>query len=123
MAFGLLYPRRRRAFDGDRENKYRTYGMVQRLHDRYVAEYGGITCQAVHRAIFGRPYNLRDPKDREAFEAAGAHEDKCTGVVQRTAEWAMEIIGEERFLRWGGMGPTQIRSLDSRRRPAPLRRS
>ncbi|MFL7811240.1 MAG: C-GCAxxG-C-C family (seleno)protein, partial [Anaerolineae bacterium] len=35
MAFGILYPRRREAFGGDRENKYRTYRMVQQLHDRY----------------------------------------------------------------------------------------
>ncbi len=108
MAFGMLYPRHRQAFGGDRENKYRTYGMVQQLRDRYVAEYGGITCQAVHRAIFGRPYDLRDPEEREAFEAAGAHEDKCTGVVRRTAEWAMEIIGEERLPRRTSRAPAQI---------------
>ncbi len=96
MAFGMLYPRRREAFDGDRENKYRTYAMVQRLRERYLVAYGGITCHDVHRAVLGRPFDLRDPAEREAFEAAGAHADKCTGVVKRAAEWAMEIIGEER---------------------------
>ncbi|MGC9523819.1 MAG: C-GCAxxG-C-C family protein, partial [Anaerolineae bacterium] len=96
MAFGMLYPRRREAFDGDRENKYRTYAMVQQLRKRYLDAYGGLTCHDVHRTVLGRPFDLRDPDQREAFEAAGAHADKCTGVVKQAAEWAMEIIGEER---------------------------
>jgi C_GCAxxG_C_C family probable redox protein len=95
MAFGLLYPRRREAFDGDRANKYRTYAMAQRLRERYIAAYGSITCRDIHRAVLGRAFDLRDPAEREAFEAAGAHDDKCTGVVARTVQWAMAIICEE----------------------------
>ncbi|MCU0520361.1 MAG: C-GCAxxG-C-C family protein [Anaerolineae bacterium] len=97
LAFGMLYPRHRWAFDGDRENKYRTYAMIQRLREHYMSAYGGITCHDVHRAVLGRSYDLRDPADREGFEAAGAHEDKCTGVVRRAAEWAIAIIGEQRL--------------------------
>jgi C_GCAxxG_C_C family probable redox protein len=96
MAFGLLYPRHREAFDGDRENKYRTYAMAQRLRERYIATYGSITCRDIHRAVLGRAFDLRDPAEREAFEATGAHDDKCTGVVARAVQWAMEIICEER---------------------------
>ena len=51
--------------------------------------------QKVHRRELGRAFDLRDPAEREAFEAAGAHEDKCTGVVARAARWAVEIIGQE----------------------------
>ncbi|MGC9467371.1 MAG: C-GCAxxG-C-C family (seleno)protein [Anaerolineae bacterium] len=99
LVFGMLYPRRREAFDNDRENKYRTYAMAQRLRERYVAAYGGVTCQDVHRAVLGRAFDLRDPEERKAFEAAGAHDDKCTGVVRRAVEWALDIIGEERNRR------------------------
>ncbi len=97
LVFGALYPRRRAHFGGDRENKYRTYGMVQQLRQRYLEAYGGITCHDVHRSIFGRAFDLQDPQDRVAFEAAGAHEDKCTGVVARAVRWAIEIIAEERM--------------------------
>jgi len=31
MVFGLVYPRRRAYFGGDRENKYRTYKMAQEI--------------------------------------------------------------------------------------------
>ncbi|MGC9348868.1 MAG: C-GCAxxG-C-C family (seleno)protein [Anaerolineae bacterium] len=99
LAFGLLYPRRREAFDGDRENKYRVYAMTQRLRERYIAAYGSTICHDIHRAVLGRPFDLRDPDERKAFEAAGAHDHKCPGVVQRAVIWAMEIIGEEQDYR------------------------
>ncbi|MBL7200942.1 MAG: C-GCAxxG-C-C family protein [Anaerolineae bacterium] len=95
LALGLYSPRRRTHFDADRESKYRAYDLIQRLHARYLAYYGGIRCCEIHNHEFGRAYDLRDPSEREAFEAAGAHRDKCTGVVARAARWVVEIIGEE----------------------------
>jgi mannitol-1-phosphate 5-dehydrogenase len=95
LAFGMVYPRRRDHFDGDRENKYRTYAMVERLRERYLERYGSLTCHDIHCHELGRAFDLRDPAEREAFEAAGAHEDKCTGVVAQAAQWAVEIIGQE----------------------------
>lgn len=93
MAFGLLYPRHRTAFGDDRHNKYQTYAMAQQLRERYLDTYGSIICHDIHRAVLGRPFNLCDSAERKAFEAAGAHDDKCTGVVARAVGWAMEIIG------------------------------
>jgi mannitol-1-phosphate 5-dehydrogenase len=95
LALGLYSPRRRDHFDGDRDAKYRAYALIQRLRERFLAAYGGIRCAEIHRHQFGRAYDLRDPAQREAFEAAGAHEDKCTGVVARAARWVVEIVGEE----------------------------
>jgi mannitol-1-phosphate 5-dehydrogenase len=95
LAFGKIYPRRREQFDGDRENKYRTYAITQRLHERFLQRYGTITCHQIHCHEMGRTFDLRDPTEREAFEAAGAHEDKCTNVVAQTAKWAVEIISDE----------------------------
>jgi mannitol-1-phosphate 5-dehydrogenase len=95
LAFGLLYPRRRDHFDADRDNKYRSYAMAERLRERYLERYGSLTCHDIHRHELGRAFDLRDPAEREAFEAAGAHEDKCTGVVAQAAQWAVEIIGQE----------------------------
>jgi mannitol-1-phosphate 5-dehydrogenase len=95
LVFGMIYPRRREQFDGDRENKYRTFAMAQRLRERYLQRYGAIICHGVHRHMMGRAFDLRDPAEREAFDAAGAHEDKCTEVVAQAAKWAVEIIGDE----------------------------
>ncbi len=95
LAFGMIYPRRREQFDGDRENKYRTFAMAQRLRERYLQRYGTINCHEIHRRQIGRAFDLRDSTEREAFEAAGAHEDKCTEVVAQAARWAVEIINDE----------------------------
>jgi len=95
LCFGVVSPRRRDRFDGDRENKYRTFAMAQKLRQRYLDAYGSIICHDIHRQVLGRPFDLRDPAERQAFEAAGAHDDKCTGVVARAAQWAVEIMGEE----------------------------
>jgi len=93
LAFGLLYPRRRAHFDGDRENRYLTYALIQRLHERFVGHFGSVRCHDVHRHELGRAFDLRDPAERKAFEAAGAHEDKCTGIVACAAQWVIEILG------------------------------
>jgi len=114
LAFSLFYPRRRANFGGDRENKYRTYAMCQRLRERYLDAYGSITCHDIHRCVLGRAFDLRDPAEREAFEEAGAHQDKCTGVVARAARWAVEIIGEEQ-MKSPGLPPHRKRRDSSRR--------
>lgn len=62
-----------------------------------MGTYGGLRCHNVHRHELGRAFDLRDPAEREAFEAAGAHEDKCTSVVARAARWVVEIVGEEQI--------------------------
>jgi mannitol-1-phosphate 5-dehydrogenase len=95
LAFGTIYPRRREQFDADRENKYRTFAMAQRLRERYLQRYGTTNCHEIHRHQMGRAFDLRDSTEREAFEAAGAHEDKCTDVVAQAARWAVEIINDE----------------------------
>ncbi|MEM3004486.1 MAG: hypothetical protein QXK96_04235, partial [Candidatus Bathyarchaeia archaeon] len=37
----------------------------------------------------------RDPKDREEFDRAGGHTDKCPDVVGKAARWTVEILLNE----------------------------
>jgi C_GCAxxG_C_C family probable redox protein len=97
LAIGLASPRRRANFGGDRESKYRSFSMVEQLVERHRQRFGGISCHDVHRRLGGRAYDLRLEAEREAFDAAGAHEDKCTSVVAQVAKWAVEIIAAERM--------------------------
>jgi C_GCAxxG_C_C family probable redox protein len=94
MIFGLFYPRRREFFDDDRENKYQTYLLAQKLIDRYQSQYGSTRCHDIHSKILGRPYDLSVPDERKAFEEAGAHVDKCTEVVALAAKWTVEILSQ-----------------------------
>ena len=69
--------------------------MAQTMRERYVQHFGSIVCHDIHARLMGRAFDLRDPAEREAFEAAGAHDDKCTETVALAAKWAVEMIGEE----------------------------
>lgn len=95
LIFGLVYPRRRAHFDGDRDNKYRSYRLAQKMYGRYLDQYGNTKCHAIHAKIMGRAFDLRDANERSAFELAGAHDTKCTGVVALAAKWTVEILAEE----------------------------
>jgi hypothetical protein len=94
---GILYPRRREFFNGDRESKYQCYDIVQKMHQHYLDQYGSVKCYEVHRNLMGRPFNLRDDVDKVEFEKAGAHEFACTGVVGRASQWVVELIGEKKI--------------------------
>jgi len=94
MIFGLFYPRRREYFDNDRENKYQTYLLAQKIIGRYQSQYGSTRCHDIHTKILGRPFDLVKLDERKAFEKAGAHVNKCTKVVALAAKWTVEILSE-----------------------------
>ena len=76
------------------ERKRRVFQYAKKFYDRFVKEYGSPVCKDIHKKLFGRAFNLLDPKDYQEFDRAGAHEDKCTSVSGNAARWAAEIILE-----------------------------
>jgi mannitol-1-phosphate 5-dehydrogenase len=94
-SFGLARGRRRSHFGGDREPKYAGFGMAQALRERYLWKYGSLLCKGAQERIFGRSFDLRSPRERELFERAGAHVDKCPGAVSDVARWTVQILAEE----------------------------
>jgi len=69
--------------------------LAKKLHDRFIEEYGSVLCKDIQTKILGRSYNFWDPKDREEFEKAGGHAEKCPDVVGKAARWAVEILLSE----------------------------
>ena len=74
------------------ESKRRVFLYSKKLYDQFIEEYGSPLCKNVQKKLFGRSFNLLDPKDYTEFEKAGAHVDKCPSVSGNTAKWAAEII-------------------------------
>ena len=74
------------------ETKRRVFRYSTKLYDRFIEEYGSPLCKDVQKKLFGRSFNLLDPKDYAEFEKAGAHVDKCPAVSGNAARWAAEII-------------------------------
>ena len=90
MAISAKYGRERADFETVRSTEASELAKV--LYDRFVEEYGSPICAGVQESIFGRSYDLWDPEDKQAFEEAGGHEDKCPGVVGKAAMWTAEIL-------------------------------
>jgi len=94
MMFGYVIGRERDNFADPESLRKQTNTMAQALHERFIERYGTVICHGIHRKIFGRPYYLKDPAEKEKFREAGAHVDKCTAVVGLAAKWAVEILFE-----------------------------
>jgi C_GCAxxG_C_C family probable redox protein len=92
LMIGLYWGRRRSKFDDDDENRRTADKLVVLLHDRFIREYGSVTCREIHDRLFGRRFDLWNDSDKAAFDAAGAHTDKCTSVVAKAASWTTGII-------------------------------
>jgi C_GCAxxG_C_C family probable redox protein len=99
MVMSTLFGRTRKeeATTFGRKEKYDSFYMAAKLHDKYVEKYGSVICADIHKKIFGRPFHLRNDDDKQAFRDAGAHEldDKCCAVVGDGARWAVELILDE----------------------------
>ena len=96
MVIGMVYPRRREHFDGDRDNKYLNFELIQKLRDKFIQEYGTTTCGKIHEKIYGRAYDMRLAEERQAFEEAGGHgAHGCTEVVAKAAQWTIDVLKDE----------------------------
>jgi C_GCAxxG_C_C family probable redox protein len=93
LAIGSVVGRSYKDFS-DGEHKRRVFQYAKKLYDKFIEEYGSPRCKDVQKKIFGRSFNLLDPKDYEEFEKAGGHVDKCPSVSGNAAKWTAEIILE-----------------------------
>jgi C_GCAxxG_C_C family probable redox protein len=76
------------------KTKRRVFQFSKQLYDKFIDEYGSPLCCDIHLKLFGRTFNLMDPKEYEEFDKAGAHVDKCPSVSGNVARWTAEIILE-----------------------------
>ena len=91
LAIGSVVGRTYEDFSAGKR-KRRVFQYAKKLYDKFTEEYDSPICQDIHKKLFGRTFNLLDPKDYEEFEKAGAHVDKCPVVSGNAAKWAAEII-------------------------------
>jgi C_GCAxxG_C_C family probable redox protein len=104
MVMSSYFGRVRSKFDDDREDKYCSFRMAVALYERFTEKYGSVICMDIHKNIFGRSFDLWNNTEKEAFEEAGAHTDKCTTVVADASAWSTEIILDELQKRGQSLG-------------------
>jgi len=98
LMIGHHVGRERDNFADPEKIRLKTAALVRKLHQKFIDEYGTVTCSHIHRKIMGRPFYFREPEEMVKFDAAGAHTDKCTEVVGMAARWTAEILAEEGLL-------------------------
>ena len=91
LAIGAVVGRTYEDFSAG-ERKRRVFMYSKKLYDKFVEEYDSPICKDVHMKLFGRTFNLMDPKDYAEFEKMGAHVDKCPVVSGKVARWTAEIL-------------------------------
>lgn len=69
------------------------WGIVKRLRDKFVKEYGGFLCSEVQTKLFGRSFDTYNPAEMKAFMELNARE-KCSTVTENAAGWTVEVILE-----------------------------
>jgi C_GCAxxG_C_C family probable redox protein len=76
--------------------RFESFKLAKELVERFEAEYGSAKCMQIQTKIIGRFYDIWT--EREAFLAAGGHDDKCTSVCANAARWVFEILSDRDLL-------------------------
>ena len=89
---GLLYGAGKEEIT--QEHVEKISNIVAEVGQKFMEEYGSITCWDIQKKVYGRSFNLRDPKELEEFLQ---RKDvwKCGRVCGKAAAWALERILEE----------------------------
>ena len=95
MALSQLVGRERSNIEDPENIRSRSYDLAKKLVDLYLEEFGAVACRDVQIKKFGRSFYLRDPQEKEKFQAAGGHGEKCPDVVGQAARMTVKIILEE----------------------------
>jgi len=92
IMLGYKVGRERNKLKEEEGIRYKTYELVRKLYEKFLEEFGGIHCKDIQKKVFGRSYNLLNPKEYEEFEKARGHSEKCPSVVGKATRWTVELL-------------------------------
>jgi C_GCAxxG_C_C family probable redox protein len=72
LFIGVVFGRRRLERTDVSEEYRRAMEVAERVYDGFEKKFGATICKEIHERLFGRIYNLRDPRDVEEFISSGA---------------------------------------------------
>lgn len=90
---GLVALSAKRGRDRDKLDRGRFIGNFQKgreLVERFRAEFGGVTCEALQRQFTGRTYDMWQADEYQAFNAARG--DRCAHATATVAKWVVEML-------------------------------
>lgn len=91
------------AFDLDREvlatnhdAEFKVHVAVRSVVDKFVAKYGGVTCNEVQIALHGKAFDLNSEEQREEFNLI---EKRCPEAIKDAVEWAIDSLLQANLIR------------------------
>jgi C_GCAxxG_C_C family probable redox protein len=96
MVLSQVYGRELKEIDDPEKKRYVAFRLGRSLVQKFLDQYGTVTCQEIHRKLMGRGFDLWDPEDKASFEKKGAHDNICPSVIGNAVRWAAQLILEKR---------------------------
>jgi hypothetical protein len=98
LIIGLLKGRPIDNFVAEEMDRFRSFEIGRALHKKFIDRYGTVICRDIMTKVYGRPFWMVDPDERNKMEEAGGHSKICPEIVGNGAKWAVEVIFEEKLL-------------------------
>lgn len=92
MVVSQIYGRALDNIADPERKRFVAYRLGEKLVQRFMDEYGTVTCREIQEKLMGRSFYMYDEWDE--FLAAGGHSTACTTVVGNATKWATELITE-----------------------------
>jgi len=92
MMISQLYGRELKDLADPAVKRFVAYKLSQKLVQKFLDEYGTVTCADIQTKMMGRSFDLYT--EWPEFLAAGGHLNACTSVVGNAAKWVAELIVE-----------------------------
>ena len=99
LALGCYYGRDYDHFNDPDGIRFNTFRLCEKLVNKFKEEYGSPDCHAIQTKLMGRSYLLSNKGEHTEYIEAGGHDDKCTMVCGKAAQWVLEILDEEGLLK------------------------
>ncbi len=91
MAVSLVYGRDKLEPTTESIKYGKAMEVGAKVFDEFKEYFGSVRCRDIHIRLFGRYYNLRDPKELSEFVSSGDI-NKCSDVVKVAARIAVKHI-------------------------------
>jgi C_GCAxxG_C_C family probable redox protein len=93
LSGGLLALSVKRGRDADKLDKGRgiaNFQLGRQLTDKFIGEFGGITCEQLQQQFTGRTWNMWNPNEYKDFDKSRG--DQCARATALVTRWVVEIM-------------------------------
>jgi len=104
LCVGMVFGRSRLERTDLSEDYAKAMEVACKIYDEFKEEFGTTICRELHKKLFGRVYNLRDPQDIKEFIESGSW-NKCAEVMAKAAEIAARNIIKNRMREHASQNP------------------